>query len=262
MFLNYHQIEPEFSSHVYGVTVETLRKHLEAFAAHASTSSRKGGITGGITFDDGHISNYDHALPQLEKTGVRATFFIVASFVGTKADTMNAAQLRELISLGHEIGSHSWSHPVLPQCSSKELMDQLVRSREVLAGMIGREVTAISMPHGNWNKRVVETCKEAGYSQVYTSDFRRGESTIAGLTVRGRLTVRRTMTAERIGEFLDARGVSLWALAAPYVAKDAIKGILGQDLYHKIWKQTLGRKRGGQAEAATAATSREISGKL
>jgi peptidoglycan/xylan/chitin deacetylase (PgdA/CDA1 family) len=259
MVLNYHQIEAEFSSHVYGVTVDTLREHLEVFAAHAS-SSHTG--ASGITFDDGHISNYDHALPQLEKTGVRATFFIVASFVGTKADTMNAAQLRELSSLGHEIGSHSWSHPVLTKCGSKELMDELVRSRKALEDTIGREVTTISMPHGSWNRRVVEACNQAGYSQVYTSDFRRGESTMAGITVRGRLTVRRTMTAARIAEFLDARGVKLWSLAAPYVAKDAIKGVLGQDLYHKIWKQTLGRKRGAQTGAAAATTSREMSGKL
>jgi peptidoglycan/xylan/chitin deacetylase (PgdA/CDA1 family) len=256
MFLTYHQIEREFSSHVYGVTVETLRGHLDVVSAHAANGA--GNL---VTFDDGHISNYENALPALNKTKVRATFFIVASFVGHKSDTMTAAQLRELSSQGHEVGSHSWSHPVLTGCGSKELMAELVRSRDALEDTIGKEVKAISMPHGSWNARVIEACQEAGYSQVYTSDFRRGQSTIAGVTVRGRLTVRRTMTADRIGQFLEARGVKLWSLAAPYIAKDAVKGVLGQQLYHKIWKNTLGRKRGGQP-AATATTSREMSGKL
>jgi peptidoglycan/xylan/chitin deacetylase (PgdA/CDA1 family) len=257
MFVTYHQIEAEFSSHVYGVTVDTLGKHLEVFAAHGPGSGT--GVGNRITFDDGHISNYNHALPLLEKTGLRSTFFIVASFVGHAADTMNAAQLRELNSLGHEVGSHSWSHPVLTKCRSKELMDELVRSREALEDIIGGPVRSISMPHGSWNTRVIAACKEAGYSQVYTSDFRRGETTMAGITVRGRLTVRRTMTADRLGQFLEARGWKLWSLAAPYVAKDAIKGVLGQELYHKIWKQTLGRKQPG---ARAANTSREISGKV
>jgi peptidoglycan/xylan/chitin deacetylase (PgdA/CDA1 family) len=252
MFLNYHQIETEFSSHVYGVTVETLRKHLEVIAAHGPGSGV--GAGNGITFDDGHISNYNHALPLLQEKSLRATFFIVASFIDSRSDTMNAAQLRELSSLGHEVGSHSWSHPVLTKCGSKELMNELVRSREAIEDVIGNPVRAISMPHGNWNGRVIAACKEAGYSHVYTSDFRRGESMMAGITVRGRLTVRRTMTADRLGEFLEARGLRLWSLAAPYVAKDAIKGVLGQGLYHRIWKQTLGRKRGGQA--AGTATSR------
>lgn len=253
MFLTYHQIEAEFSSHVYGVTVDTLRNHLQVLSAHAVK-----GAGNRVTFDDGHVSNYDRALPLLEETDARATFFIVASFVGKAADTMNAAQLRELSALGHEIGSHSWSHPVLTRCGSKELMDELVRSRRVLEDIIAKPVTAISMPHGSWNSLVVAACNKAGYSQVYTSDFHRGESMIAGVAVRGRLTVRRTMSAARIGQFLDARGVKLWTLAAPYVAKDAIKGVLGQELYHKIWKQTLGRKRGGQSGSATATNSKEI----
>lgn len=256
MFLTYHQIETDYSSHVYGVTVDTLKKHLVVVSAHAVTGSGTP-----VTFDDGHISNYEHALPVLEKTGVRAAFFIVAGFVGNKSDTMSGAQLRELSSLGHQVGSHSWSHPVLTRCGSKELMNELVRSREALEDITGNPVRSISMPHGSWNARVVAACKEAGYERVYTSDFRRGESTIAGITVRGRLTVRKTMTAGRIQQFLDARGVRLWSLAAPYIVKDAVKGVLGQELYHKIWKQTLGRKRGGQP-AATATTSREMSGKL
>jgi peptidoglycan/xylan/chitin deacetylase (PgdA/CDA1 family) len=260
MFLTYHQIETQFSSHVYGVTVDALREHVAVFAARAADSRAPAGT--GITFDDGHISNYEQALPVLQENGVRATFFIPASFVGKAADTVSPAQLRELSSLGHEVASHSWSHPVLTKCGSNELMDELVQSREALEDIIGREVRAISMPHGIWNSRVMAACKEAGYTRAYTSDFRRGEGTIAGLTVLGRLTVRRTMTATRIGEFLGARGIRLWSLAAPYVAKDAVKGMLGQDLYHKIWKQTLGRKRGQQAGPAAPATSKEMSGKL
>lgn len=260
MILTYHQITRQFSSHIYGVTAETLRQHLAVLAEQGRDSHRSNREE--VTFDDGHISNYELARPLMAEYSVRGVFFIPASFVGKAADTMSATQLRELISLGHQVGSHSWSHPVLTKCGAKELMDELVRSRQALEDMLGTEVRAISMPHGSWNPRVMAACKRAGYLRAYTSDFRRGESMVAGITVRGRLTVLRTMTAARIARFLSARGLSLWALAAPYVARDAVKGLLGEKLYHRIWKQTLGRNRQPAAEPAVTSTSKEMSGKL
>lgn len=253
MFLTYHQIERQFSSHVYGVTVETLREHVAMVVAHSANGGALSSAV--ITFDDGHISNYELALPVLQEHGARATFFIPASFVGKASDVMSSAQLRELSSLGHEVASHSWSHPVLTRCSATDLMDELVRSRETLENIIGSQVKAISMPHGSWNARVIAACREAGYTRAYTSDFRRGESVVSGITVCGRLTVRRTMTAGQVGEFLDARGIKLWSLAAPYIAKDAIKGMLGHNLYHKLWKQTLGRKRNRHADLPAASAA-------
>jgi peptidoglycan/xylan/chitin deacetylase (PgdA/CDA1 family)/predicted phosphodiesterase len=37
-----------------------------------------------ITFDDGYLDNYQHALPVLRRYGLRATFFVATSFIGSR----------------------------------------------------------------------------------------------------------------------------------------------------------------------------------
>jgi len=246
MILTYHQIEAQYSPHTYGVTADTLAGHLSAIREYCAAAGISADFV--ATFDDGHISNYARALPLLEKYGCKAVFFIPAGFVGNRSEVMTWEQLRELVALGHEVGSHSWSHPVLPGCSSAQLVDELTRSRITLEDELGVAVRAISIPHGSWNQYVLETCGETGYRRVYTSDFLRGEKMINSIRVMGRLTVRRTMTADVIRRFLAARGPSFWAAAAPYVIKDAIKAFLGEDLYYRMWRRMFARVRSQEAQ--------------
>lgn len=246
MILTYHQIEAQYSPHTYGVTVDMLAGHLSAIREHCAAAGISADFV--ATFDDGHTSNYARALPLLEKYGCKAVFFIPASFVGNRPEVMTWEQLRELVALGHEVGSHSWSHPILPGCSGTQLVDELTRSRITLEDGLGVAVSAISIPHGSWNRYVLETCGETGYQRVYTSDFFRGEKIIHGIRVVGRLTVRRTMTAEVIRRFLAARGPSLWAAASPYLIKNAIKACLGVKLYYRMWRRMFARVRSQEAQ--------------
>ena len=62
-----------------------------------------------LTFDDGHVSNHDVALPILVEHWLKATFFIVAGRIG-KGETMGWKQLRTLHAAGMEIGSHTMTH--------------------------------------------------------------------------------------------------------------------------------------------------------
>src|SRR5262245_56542395 len=62
-----------------------------------------------LTFDDGHVSNYELALPVLLECQLKATFFVTAGFIGTGV-TMNWEQIRALHTAGMEIGSHTLTH--------------------------------------------------------------------------------------------------------------------------------------------------------
>ncbi len=71
-----------------------------------------------ITFDDGTLDQYVLAYPELEKAGIKGTFFLAASLIenkiwddnGTKREMMNWSQAAEIAASGHEIGSHSFNH--------------------------------------------------------------------------------------------------------------------------------------------------------
>jgi peptidoglycan/xylan/chitin deacetylase (PgdA/CDA1 family) len=79
-----------------------------------------------------------------------------------------AASETELIEAaqrpGVTIGSHSWSHPNLARLGEAELREELVKSRDWLAGRVGeRFVPWLSFPYGVHSDAVVRAAAEAGY---------------------------------------------------------------------------------------------------
>ena len=235
MIFTYHQIESQYSPHVYGVTAGTLREHLRAFRLYSSGSGHP--IDHTVTFDDGHVSNYEQALPLLTEAHLRAVFFIPVGFVQARTEVMTWSQLRQLVASGHEIASHSVSHAMLTECDDAKLRDELVCSRQSLEDRIGIAVGAISMPHGRWDRRVIDACHKAGYCRVYTSDFWRPTRSTNNTQVIGRLTVRRTMTAAYITSVLHASRMGMCKSAAPHVVKNWVRGMLGNDLYYQLWRR-------------------------
>ena len=251
MILTFHQIEVQCSHHIYGVTVESLSRHLAILQEYSAMSRLS--VDFSVTFDDGHISNYRHALPLLEARRMRAIFFVPAGLVETRSEVMTWSQLREAVSLGHEVASHTWSHPFLSDCDPSQLDEELSYSRQTLENKLGVRVNAISMPHGRWNHRIILACKNAGYERVYTSDFWRPVKVLSGIDVIGRLTVRRAMTSAGVARFMNAKGTSLWKAAAPYIAKNMIRGVIGDRLYHDLWRRIFAET------GVVAASDRSIS---
>ena len=60
-----------------------------------------GGGSVALTFDDGCQSDYTEAFPALRELGMRATFFVVPSFVG-QPGYVDWSQLREMVAAGME----------------------------------------------------------------------------------------------------------------------------------------------------------------
>jgi peptidoglycan/xylan/chitin deacetylase (PgdA/CDA1 family) len=85
---------------------------------------------------------------------------------------MTSAQLRELAAEGHEIGSHTMTHPLLPQCDDATLDDELQWSRTALAGITGQAVSGICYPNGDSDARVLQASSQAGYG--YATSVERG----------------------------------------------------------------------------------------
>lgn len=77
---------------------------------------------------------------------------------------MTSPQLKDLVSKGHEIGSHTLTHPLLPQCDDATLANELQQSRATLAAIIGRSITGICYPNGDCDDRVAQAARAAGYA--------------------------------------------------------------------------------------------------
>ncbi len=115
-----------------------------------------------LTFDDGHISNHDVALPILLEHQCRATFFITVGCIGT-GETMNWTQLRALQATGMEIGSHTLTHRPPSTLDDAALRYELLESRRILEDGLGAPVTSASSPTGFFNPRMCSIARAVGY---------------------------------------------------------------------------------------------------
>ena len=191
--LCYHAVSPDWPAEL-SVSPQSLAEQVEHLAERgyrAITFSEAvlgevSGKTVAITFDDGYASTVRLARPILDRFGMRATVFVptdyigggpmswpgIDNWVGTEHEPelvpMSWEEVRELADAGWEIGSHTKSHPRLPQISDRQLEEELVESRRTCEQMLDRPCRSIAYPYGDHDQRVVAATGRAGYSAAGT----------------------------------------------------------------------------------------------
>ena len=130
-----------------------------------------------ITFDDAYEDLVAHALPVLSRHGFSATVFVPTALIGQPLQCnpsmrgatlrlMTAQQITEAAASGIEFGAHTRTHASLDRLEPSEVVDEIRGSRDDLAGIIGREVTAFAYPYG----RVSPTAMKLA-SDLFTTSF-------------------------------------------------------------------------------------------
>jgi len=107
-------------------------------------------------------------LPLLQRYSVRAEFFVSTAMIG-QPDYLSWGELLGLQEGGMSIQSHSHAHVDLSRLSPLLLCAQLVRSKNLLEDHLNRFVTALAVPYGLLNRRVLEMAWHVGYKTVCTS---------------------------------------------------------------------------------------------
>jgi Polysaccharide deacetylase len=232
LYLLYHELRPSRSDYSYVVETGQFEKHVDLFL-RLRKAARERGLYPEITFDDGHNSNFEYALPILQSRGIKAWFFITAGWIEQKAGYMSWPELRALHEAGQQIGAHGWSHTLLTHCDQSQLQTELLVARLTLEDKLGAPITAMSLPGGRSNQRVLAACREAGYTQVFTS-VPRAEPQPAGPTI-GRLNVRGDMTIDWIAKLFEPESGVLSSLQRQHQIKTTAKTLLGDRLYEKLW---------------------------
>jgi peptidoglycan/xylan/chitin deacetylase (PgdA/CDA1 family) len=82
------------------------------------------------------------------------------------AGMMRPSELRALASEGHEIGAHSMTHPLLPQCGDAEVIFEIAESKRRLEAAIGQPVESFCYPNGDWDDRCLRALDRAGYARA------------------------------------------------------------------------------------------------
>jgi len=134
-----------------------------------------------LTFDDAYENFYEYALPVLQQHRFPAMVYAISRLLGKRADwlladghvappLMDASRLRELASLGIEVGSHSATHVRLAEQSPQRVREEVFRSKSELEDSLGRPVAHFCYPYGSHDIRVIECVAEAGYLSATTCE--------------------------------------------------------------------------------------------
>jgi peptidoglycan/xylan/chitin deacetylase (PgdA/CDA1 family) len=82
---------------------------------------------------------------------------------------MTMEQVVELSRRGHEIASHTLSHPFLTDLVGARLRDELAESRRLLSGWLGRDIAGFCYPAGDLDAHAVAAVRESGYRYACTT---------------------------------------------------------------------------------------------
>ena len=183
-----------------------------------------------LTFDDGHISNFELAFPLLKKFDRKALFFVVTDFIG-KPGYMDWEQIKELLDAGMFVGSHSHTHPEFTCLSLDEVKFELETSKKILEQNLSNEITMFSFPFGKYKWKHSQLALEIGYQYLFGSQH--------GLITKYQTTfprnsINNSMTSLQIQYAMDA---NFWRRMSWYmedVLKSNLKSVFGDDRYRKM----------------------------
>ncbi|OHE91498.1 chitin deacetylase [Colletotrichum orchidophilum] len=140
---------PRFGSVPYGVDI-----------THCTVNGKLA-----LSFDDGPGEYTSEVLDTLEKNGnIKATFFLV----GTNGDSGIASgtytsDLKRMLSAGHQLGSHSWSHKDFTTISKDEKIQEVLRNEEVFAETLGLIPTYFRPPYTHCDSECISTLNDLAY---------------------------------------------------------------------------------------------------
>ncbi|MEQ9495417.1 MAG: polysaccharide deacetylase family protein [Deltaproteobacteria bacterium] len=84
---------------------------------------------------------------------------------------MSWAQLKTMANAGHEIGSHSMSHQILPLLDDAALANEIHTSRAVLEDKLDRPIQTFCYPNGDYDDRTLARVRGEGYRLGVTTKW-------------------------------------------------------------------------------------------
>ena len=135
-----------------------------------------------ISVDDGYVDDVRTILPDLERWHMVATFFVITGRM-TEPGFLDAAEIRELDRAGMDVGDHTAHHVDLRLLTPTELQAETAGSRNTLEAVLGHPVYFFAYPFGEFDSRVLQAVREAGFTMAYTTAGGTTESTASPLTM-------------------------------------------------------------------------------
>jgi peptidoglycan/xylan/chitin deacetylase (PgdA/CDA1 family) len=136
-------------------------KNVESSVVHRGDGA---GPEVAMTYDDGPGPSTRAVMDLLESHGARATFFMVGNEV-----ERDPALAREVVSRGHEVGSHSMHHLDHEQVDPREAVADMLAGAQAIAAAVGFEPRLYRAPYGYFVPATVAEAEQRGWTCVHWS---------------------------------------------------------------------------------------------
>lgn len=193
LILCYHAVSATWRADL-SITPERLERQLTALRRKgyhcttlaAAAAQPQGGRALVVTFDDAFASVHSLAYPVLDRLGMVATLYVPTAQVGGESmgwdgidgwlggphedelRGMSGEQIRELAGAGWEIGSHTRTHPHLPELGGAALSEELAVSKRECEELSGTPCRTLAYPYGELDAGVERAAAAAGYEAAVT----------------------------------------------------------------------------------------------
>ncbi|MDN3652423.1 polysaccharide deacetylase family protein [Thalassotalea ponticola] len=86
---------------------------------------------------------------------------------------MNWQDIKQLISMGMEIGSHAKTHNILARMTGEQQLQELTLSKQILERRLNRSISYLAYPVGRYHcfdKQTLENARKAGYQLAFNNE--------------------------------------------------------------------------------------------
>jgi len=115
-----------------------------------------------LSFDDGPSEWAPVVLDLLREHDARATFFVIGMRVRERPD-----ELRRIVAEGHEVGSHTLTHPRLTEISDEEVRSEIAAGVDAVQEVLGERPPLFRAPGFHADERVLDIVRELELEAVF-----------------------------------------------------------------------------------------------
>lgn len=113
------------------------------------------------TYDDGLEEHYSLVFPEMEKRGLKGTFWVWGKCIDHEEENIDKhrvtwAQLKEISDAGHEISNHSWSHANLTKISMEDVQNEIRCNDSIILEKIKKPALSFCYPFNAYNNEVLK----------------------------------------------------------------------------------------------------------
>lgn len=113
---------------------------------------------------DWNADDIDTILDTLAKHNTKITFFMVGDWIDKFPEAV-----KKIHEAGHEIGSHSDTHPHVNNLSYEKNIEEIEKSNDKIEKIAGKRTNIYRAPYGEYNNTVIQAAQDKKYYVIQWS---------------------------------------------------------------------------------------------